>query len=286
MENADPTARHDLEEFATAPSRGRGSAGSPSSIGLRGGGATCSARTSFRVELQRPLWHRDRARNRWLAGLAGGLGVPCVATGNAHAHARSRLPLQDALVAVRLRATLDETEGVRRGNSSAFLFSAPDAAERFRDHPDAVAESERLFADRLRFDLTRDLGYSYPGAEDETADRRLGELCRARLERRYPPTAGDRAEAERRLEEELGLVRRLRLSGFFLLHQDMLELAREVALEVRGAEFRASPAPSRPRARLQRQLDRLLSDRPVAHRPGRKRPLLGPLPERGADRRS
>ena len=189
----------------------------------------------FRVELQRPLWRRDRARNRWLAGLAEGLGVPCVATGNAHAHARSRLPLQDALVAVRLGATLDETEGVRRGNSSACLFSAPDAAERFRDHPDAVAESERL-ADRLRFDLTRDLGYSYPGAEDETADRRLAELCRARLERRYPPTAEDRAEAERRLEEELGLIRRLRLSGFFLLHQDMLELAREVALEVRGAD--------------------------------------------------
>jgi error-prone DNA polymerase len=38
------------------------------------------------------------------------------------------------------------------------------------------------------------------------------------------------------LEEELGLIRELRLSGFFLLHQDMLELAREVAVEVRGPD--------------------------------------------------
>ncbi|HEX4307372.1 MAG TPA: PHP domain-containing protein, partial [Solirubrobacterales bacterium] len=53
----------------------------------------------FRVELQRPYWRRDRARNRWLALLAERLGVPTVATGNVHAHARSRSHLQDALVA-------------------------------------------------------------------------------------------------------------------------------------------------------------------------------------------
>ena len=34
----------------------------------------------------------------------------------------------------------------------------------------------------------------------------------------------------------MALIRGLRLSGFFLLHQDMLVLAREVALEVRGPE--------------------------------------------------
>ena len=43
----------------------------------------------------------DRARNRRLSGLAERLGVPCVATGNVHAHARSRAPLQDAFVAIR-----------------------------------------------------------------------------------------------------------------------------------------------------------------------------------------
>src|SRR5262245_39203358 len=189
----------------------------------------------FRVELQRPLWRRDRARNRWLEGLAERLGVPCVASGDAHAHHRSRLALQDALVAVRLGATLDETEGLRRGNSSSALLSPARAAARFRDHPEAVAEAARL-AERLRFDLTRDLGYSYPGAEDPTADRRLAELCGSRLEHRYRPGSRHRPEAERRLDEELGLIAGLRLSGFFLLHHDMLELAREVALEVRGPD--------------------------------------------------
>ncbi|MFL5866303.1 MAG: PHP domain-containing protein, partial [Thermoleophilaceae bacterium] len=188
----------------------------------------------FRVELQRPFWRHDRRRNRLLAELAERLGVPCVATGNVHAHAPERAPLQDAMVAVRLGATLDETEPARRGNRSHVLAPPERMAERFRDHPDSVTESARL-AERLRFDLTEDLGYRYPGSEDGSADRKLAEVCNAKLDERY---AGRRThvEAERRLEEELRVIRHLGLSGFFLLHRDMLELAREVAVEVRGPD--------------------------------------------------
>ena len=112
---------------------------------------------------------------------------------------------------------------------------------RFREHPDAVAETARL-ADRLRFDLTTDLGYSYPGAEDGSADRRLAEACRARFGERYDGKP-ERAEAERRLEQELNLISGLKLSGFFLLHRDLLELAREVAIEVRGPDSARSLLP-------------------------------------------
>jgi error-prone DNA polymerase len=191
-------------------------------------------RDRFRVELQRPFWRFDRARNRWLVDLAERLGVACVATGDVHMHHPSRTPLQDALVAVRLGGTLEETEPERRGNGSARLLTPAEAAARFTDHPEAVAESGRL-AERLEFDLTRDLGYSYPGSEDPDADRALAEICRARLEHRY---AGEQEyrEAQRRLEDELRLIRSLRLSGFLLLHYDILELAREVAAEVRGPD--------------------------------------------------
>jgi error-prone DNA polymerase len=188
----------------------------------------------FRVELQRPFWRRDRERNRWLVGLAERLGAPCVATGNVHLHDRSRAELQDALVAVRLRGTLDETEPERRGNRSSALAAPEEMAARFGEHPEAVAESGRV-AERLGFDLTRDLGYRYPGAGDPEADRTLAEICRVRLEHRYEGSR-ERPDAERRLEEELRLIRSLGLSGFFLLHYDLLELAREVAVEVRGPD--------------------------------------------------
>ena len=195
----------------------------------------------FRVELQRPFARHDRRRNRLLAELAERLGVPCVATGNVHAHARGRVPLQDAMVAVRLGTTLDESEPARRGNTSHVLASPDAMAARFPEHPEAVHESGRL-AERLEFDITRDLGYRYPGSEDGSADRKLAEICGQRLIERYE-NGGNRggrssnlAEAQARLEDELRIIRVLKLSGFFLLHRDMLELAREVAVEVRGPD--------------------------------------------------
>ena len=120
--------------------------------------------------------------------------MPCVATGNVHAHARERVPLQDAFVAVRLGTTLDESEPQRRGNSSHVLAPPEAMAERFADHPEAVHESGRL-AERLHFDLTSDLGYQYPGAEDGSADRRLAEICRAVIDE---PLRGPRHAGRRR----------------------------------------------------------------------------------------
>jgi error-prone DNA polymerase len=187
----------------------------------------------LRIELQRPYLRNDRGRNRALEALAKRLGVPTVATGDVHAHDRSRALLQDAFVAIREHTTLDASEPLRRGNH-AHVLSAPAAmAARFGDHPDAVAETARL-AERLNFDLCEDLGYRYPGSEDRTAPRRLAELCAARLEERYPPGHRHRAAALQRTGEELDLIDRLDLAGFFLLHHDLLELAREVAVEVRG----------------------------------------------------
>jgi error-prone DNA polymerase len=191
-------------------------------------------RERFRIELQRPFWRHDRARNRHLAQLAERLGVATVATGNVHAHSRDRAQLQDAFVAVRSHTTLEECEPERRGNSSSVLASPEDMAARFADHPEAVAEAARL-AQRLRFDLTSQLGYRYPGSEDPEADPTLAEICRGRLGLRYGSTR-ERPEAERRLDEELRVIRGLGLSGFFLLHFDLLELAREVAAEVRGPD--------------------------------------------------
>jgi error-prone DNA polymerase len=203
-------------------------------------------RERFRVELQRPCWRHDRARNRWLAQLGSRLGVPCVATGNVHSHSRRRARLQDAFAAVGLGETLEESEPRRRGNRSSALVSPREMAARFAEHPEAVAETVRL-AERLRFDLTAELGYRHPRQGDPTADRELAELCAHRLAESYAGRPS-RADAEARLDRELATIGHLKLSGFFLLHHELLELAREVAVEVRGrASARAVLPPGRGR---------------------------------------
>ncbi|MEX2412595.1 MAG: error-prone DNA polymerase [Thermoleophilaceae bacterium] len=201
----------------------------------------------LRIELQRPFARHDRRRNRLLSELAERLGVPCVATGNVHAHDRRRVALQDALVAVGLGSTLDECEARRRGNSSHVLAPPAAMAGRFRDHPDAVSETVRI-AERIELDLRSDLGYVYPRQGDPEADRELAHACRTRMDDRFPPRGALRREADARLDEELRVIAHLGLSGFFLLHRDMLELAREVAAEVRGPDtVRALLPPGRGR---------------------------------------
>jgi error-prone DNA polymerase len=201
---------------------------------------------NLRVELQRPYARDDRARNRALAAFARRLGVPCVASGNVHAHVRYRAELQDAFVALRNHTTLDASEPLRRGNTSHVMASPQAMASRFADHPEAVHET-LLLAERLTFDLTQDLGYRYPGAEDESAERKLAELCAERLRERYEGSAAH-GEAHARLVQELNVIGKLGLAGFFLLHYEMLELAREVASEVRGpSSVRALMAPGRGR---------------------------------------
>jgi error-prone DNA polymerase len=190
---------------------------------------------NLRIELQRPFARHDRRRNRLLSELAERIGVPCVATGNVHAHDKARAALQDALVAVRLGRTLDECEAQRRGNRSHALDAPAKMAARFADHPDAVTETLRI-AERIELDLRRDLGYAYPRQGDPEADHELAAVCKAMLDERYAHGHRHRRDALPRLDQELEVIRKLGLSGFFLLHRDMLELAREVAAEVRGPD--------------------------------------------------
>ena len=115
-------------------------------------------------------------------------------------------------------------------------------AERFADDRDAVARTVEL-AERLAFDLTEELGYRYPDFSDgaEPADVQLARRLRPRLRRALRATrTAHKPRARDRLEEELALIDELGLAGFFLLHWEVLELARECA--ARGARPRLAAA--------------------------------------------
>jgi error-prone DNA polymerase len=188
---------------------------------------------AFYVELQRPYERGDARRNAALAELADALRVPIVATGDVHVHHVRRSRLQDVLVAIRSRTTLDGCEQERRGNHESMLLEQAEAAERFP--AEAVARTVEI-AERCEFDLTQELGYRYPDFSDgvDPADVQLRQTCDHAFAERYGPGHRLRREARRRLDDELALIARLGLSGFFLLHWEVLELARECALEVRG----------------------------------------------------
>ena len=187
------------------------------------------------VELQDNLVYGDRPRNRALVALAERLGVGVVGTGDVHYHEPDRHRLQDVLVSIKHRKTLDESHRERRPNAEFYLRSPEEQARRFAlYHPDAAANSVRI-ARRCTFDLTEDLGYRLPSptvADGRAPIEELRRICTERLARRYLPH--ERAAALERLETELGLVELNRLAGFFLVYYEVMQLAEVVAAEVRG----------------------------------------------------
>jgi error-prone DNA polymerase len=197
--------------------------------------AQAFGRDRFFVELQRPYERGDVRRNAALRDLAKTLKVQTIASGDVHAHDPRRAALQDVLVAIRHRTSLDGCERERRGNHESVLLAPNDMHERFAEDRDATARTVEL-AERLSFDLTEELGYRYPDFSEgtEPAIVQLRNVCERAFGERYSNLNGHKRRVHERLEEELALIDELGLAGFFLLHWEVLELARDVAYEVRG----------------------------------------------------
>jgi error-prone DNA polymerase len=206
--------------------------------------AQAFGRGRFFVELQRPYERGDAERNARLRDLAEAIGGATVVTGDVHSHVPSRTALQDVLVAVRHRTSLDGCERERRGNRESILRAPTEMAELFPLDREAVARTGEL-AERLQFDLTEDLGYRYPDFSEngEPAIAQLARVCNHAFAERYSGRNGRKQKARARLDTELKLIDDLGLAGFFLLHWEVLELARELAVEVRGRDSARSSLP-------------------------------------------
>ncbi|MFN0147489.1 MAG: DNA polymerase III subunit alpha [Dehalococcoidia bacterium] len=191
----------------------------------------------FFVELQHHDVYGDSQRVAALADLAGRAGLDVVATNNAHYHIRARHRLNDVLVAVRHRLTLDSSHRERRPNSEFFLKRPEEMARRFERYPSAISNTLAI-AERCRFDLTRDLPYrlpDYPVPEGATLDSFLRGICERAFQRKYGPfEPGFRGDARERLERELALIEKHGLAGFFLVYWDIMELVGEIAHELHG----------------------------------------------------
>jgi error-prone DNA polymerase len=207
--------------------------------------ACCFGNDNVFIELMHNLVEGDSQRVACLAELAERLGLRTVATGDVYYHDRSRSRLQDSLVAVKHRTTLEASHRLRRPNSEFFLRSPEEAVAVFAAYPEAIANTA-LISERCRaFNLANvnDLGYEFPdflrkaGEQEASANEVLSSYCWSKFAERYAdertePEILDRARVQ--LHEELQLVDKHRLSGFFLIYRDIQEMATEVAREVRG----------------------------------------------------
>ena len=100
----------------------------------------------------------------------------------------------------------------------------------------------------LGFNLKEDLGYrfpDYPVPDGHTPQTYLEKLCYEAAVRRYGSVT---PRVRERLEEEFRLIRKHGLAGFFLIYHEIIELARDVMIDL-GLSDREIPLEERPPGR-------------------------------------
>jgi error-prone DNA polymerase len=195
------------------------------------------ARGWLAVELHRA--EDDAERLAAALTLAQHSGLPAVASGDVHMHARSRRPLQDALTAIRHGCTIDAAGARLHPNAERHLRSLPELRSLY---PPALLAESLAIAERCSFSLSQ-LHYEYPPElvpAGLTATTHLRSLTEAGIARRWP--RGIPAAIRQTVEKELALIAELRYEHFFLTVHDIVEYARRENILCQGRGSAANSA--------------------------------------------
>ncbi|WP_213663412.1 error-prone DNA polymerase [Stutzerimonas stutzeri] len=181
------------------------------------------------VELHRGA--DDAAQLQHLLERATSCGLPPVACGDVHMHARGRRALQDCMTAIRHHLPVAEAGAHLFPNGERHLRRHEELAELYP--PALLAETLRIAA-RCTFDLGQ-LRYHYPRElvpRGHDATSWLRELVERGARWRWPN--GVPEQARRLLEHELKLIAELAYESYFLTVHDIVNWARERQILCQG----------------------------------------------------
>jgi error-prone DNA polymerase len=169
----------------------------------------------------------DEARIDRLDALARETGLTLLATNDVHYHAPERRPLQDVMVAIRHKTTVDAAGHLLFGNAERHLKSPAQMQALFARWPHALSAARQV-ADACQFSLD-ELQYEYPqeiypdGMTPQTFLE--GETWKG-AKWRYPSGLPDSVRTT--IERELTLIGKLDLARYFLTIKDIVDYARGV----------------------------------------------------------
>jgi DNA polymerase-3 subunit alpha len=158
--------------------------------------------------------------------LADRMGLPLVATNDAHYLRQEDSSAHDVLLCVNTKSLRTDTNRMKMEGDQLFVRSPEQMYEAFPGQADAVARSQEI-ADQVGIDLdlkSRHFPVFQPPPGKSDADH-LRDLCEQGLRERY----GDKItpEVRERLEYELGIVIRMGFASYFLIVWDFARFARE-----------------------------------------------------------
>ena len=174
-----------------------------------------------------------------LQQLATLTGMPLVAAGNVHMHARSRKPLHDVLTAIRCGQPVRSCGFALQANAELHLRTRARLAALYP--PQWLAATVQI-AQRCSFSLN-ELRYQYPSEAvlpGQTPAQTLRQYTDEGARLRYP--GGLPAGVQQQLAHELALIAEMRYEMYFLTVHDLVRFARDRGILCQGRGSAANSA--------------------------------------------
>jgi DNA polymerase-3 subunit alpha len=169
--------------------------------------------------------------NAKLAQLGRDEDIPLVATADAHYVRREDAKAHEVLMCIASNKTFQDPKRLRHDTDGLFITSGDEMAAALPQYREAIDNSVRI-AELCNVELK--LGKSFLPRfalpEGTSEDEYIAKLAREGLDARFREIDGryphDRDAYRQRLEMELGVVRKMGFSGYFLIVQDFINWAK------------------------------------------------------------
>jgi DNA polymerase-3 subunit alpha len=188
-------------------------------------------RESFFIELQDHGLPEQRTVNPQLVKMARELEAPLLATNDSHYTHKEDAEAHAALLCVQTGATLDDPNRFKFDADEFYLKTAAEMRGLFADHPEAC-DNTLLVAERanveIEFGKPELPAFPVPAGHDE--DSYLRELTLEGAKDRYGHSPA--LHVLERIEYELGVIKDMGFSAYFLVVWDLVRYARSRGIRV------------------------------------------------------
>jgi DNA polymerase-3 subunit alpha len=178
----------------------------------------------FYLEIQNSGFEIQRHCLERTVDLAREMGLPLVATNDAHYLTQADAKVQDVMLCVNTRTTVDDEKRMKMEHDGLHVCPPDEMYQRFPGLEDAVARSQEI-ADRVDIQLgDRKLYPVFRPPNGKSDIQYLRDLCADRMHERY---ADELTDAHwKRLEYELSVIESKGYASYFLIVWDFVEFAR------------------------------------------------------------
>jgi error-prone DNA polymerase len=183
----------------------------------------------------------DKRHLARLHGLSKTTGIPLIATNDPLYATPEQRPLHDILTCIAEKTTISKAGRLLAANAERFLKPPAEMARLFRDHPEALAETQKLL-DLITFTLD-ELSYHYPEEPVPagwTPQGWLAHLTWTAAHERHGETLPERLRAK--VDEELRLIAKMDYAPYFLTVHDIVKFAQDQGILCQGRGSAANSA--------------------------------------------